>query len=320
MTIPQKMQAVILKAYGALDQLEYQEVATPTPTEHEILIRVRGTTANPVECAIRSGQLKHFIKVPKSRILGLDASGEVLQVGSKVTRFKVGDEVMAFIHIEQSGAYAEYATIHEDWATKKPNNWSFLEAGVASGVGMTAYDGLLKHGQLKAGEHVLINGAAGGVGHLAVQIARAIGAEVTATCSTPKVEWVKSLGAHRVLDYKKVDVYKTDLHFDVVFDCVGERTVWAWRKHLNPGGRHVMVAVGPIHMLMAKLAPLLVRRKSSNFYVTPNGKSLETLAKWAEEGKLRPYIEKIYTFQEIRDAQARVETGRTQGKVAIQIS
>lgn len=314
------MHAVVLQGYGGPDNLLYQSVPRPTPKDNEILIRIHGTTVNPVECAIRSGSLKRFIRLPLSRILGLDAAGVVVQVGSNVKRFRVGDEVMAFIHIEQSGAYAEYATCDEAWATKKPKNYSFLEAGVLSGVGMTTYEGLTTYGQLKAGESVLINGAAGGVGHIAVQIARAMGAEVTAVCSTSKVAWVKELGAHHVVDYTQEDIYKSPRTFDVIFDCVGEKTVWAWRKHLKPKARHVMVAVRPIHMIMAKLAPLLVGRRSFNFYVTPDGNKLEKLVTLAEEGKLRPFLEKTFSLQELPQAHAHIETGRTRGKIAIQIT
>lgn len=312
------MKAVVIRQYGPPEVLEYATVERPFPKENEVLVKAHASSVNPVDCAIRRGQLKRFIRLKLPAILGVDVSGEVVEVGAAVKNLKVGEEVYAFLRPHVSGAYAEYAAVPAAWAGSKPTNISHTEAAVTPGVGLTALQALRNVGHLQGGQKVLINGGSGGVGTFAIQIARALGAEVTAVCSTLKVELVKHLGAQRVIDYTQADFTKDDDRYDVILDCVGNKTFLALRRLLKPGGKHITVVPGPRQFLHSLLAVFFPGKQSKVFVLEP-GKDIDVLTRLIEDGKVKPVIDRVYPLAQLAEAHRYSETGRAAGKIAVTV-
>lgn len=291
----------------------------PSPGPGQLLVRVRGSSVNPVDCAIRAGALRWFIRLELPTVLGLDYAGVVDAVGAGVTQFAVGDEVFGFIDIRKCGAYAEYAVVDAASAARKPARLTWEEAGACPGAGLTAQQALLTVVAVKAGERVLVNGAGGGVGTFAVQLARALGCHVTAVGSTSKRELLLGLGADAVLDYTREDPLAARAAYDAIVDCVGNIGVLASRRLLRPGGRHVAVASNPKIMLRALVSKLLPGKPYRSMYVVPRGSDVAALAGWLERGQVRVVLDRSYPLAEIAAAHAHVERGRSAGKVAITI-
>jgi NADPH:quinone reductase-like Zn-dependent oxidoreductase len=311
------MKAVVINRYGGPEVLEYVDVDRPRIAEDEILVRVRATSVNPVECAIRSGRLRIFFRLKLPTILGVDVSGEVAEVGAAIKKFKVGDEVYAFIRESRGGAYAEFAAVPATWAGRKPANLSHTEAA-APGVALTALQTLHRVAQLRAGQKALINGGAGGVGTYAIQMARALGAEVTAVCSTPKVELVRRLGAQRVVDYTQEDFTKDRGRYDVILDCVGNHTYLALHRLLRPGGIHITITPRPHHYLFSLFSIFTPGKRSKVFIVEP-GKSIDLLTQMIEAGQVKPVIDRVYPLGQMAEAHRYCERGRAAGKIVIAI-
>lgn len=309
---------MVINRYGPPEVLEYATVETPTIRADELLVKVHATSVNPVECRIRSGQLRAIFRIKLPAILGVDVSGEVVAVGSSVQNFKVGDEVYAFIRESRGGAYAEYVAVPAIWVGRKPANLRDIEAGVVPGVGLTALQVLEDIAHVQAGQKILINGGAGGVGTFAIQIARALGAEVTAVCSTAKVELVKRLGAQQVIDYTKEDFTQTPERYDVILDCVGNHTYLTYRKLLKPGGIHVSVIPLPIQFLASQL-DRFTPGKRSKVFIVETGKSLDRMTQLIEAGQVKPVIDRVYPLKQIAEAQRYCEKGRTAGKIAVSV-
>ena len=331
------MKAVVYHEYGSPDVLRYEEVERPTPGDRQVLLKVAAASVNPLDAGfIRGGgRLVNGLRKPKFNRLGVDVAGLVLSVGDKVTRFKAGDKVFGVcIRDPQAsslrvwmcnGAFAEYACAPESTLATKPGNLTFAEAASAPVAALTALQGMRDKGNLQAGQRVLINGAAGGVGIFAVQIAKAFGANVTAVCSTAKLEMVRSIGADRVIDYTQQDFTRMGEHYDLFFDCAGNHPLSASKRVLTPTGIHLMVGDrsgrSPMALLSRLAAAVALSKFGSQkhvpFLAKPTKQDLEIICELVASGKVRPVIDKCYSLSEAAEALRYIEGGHARGKVVI---
>jgi NADPH:quinone reductase-like Zn-dependent oxidoreductase len=311
---------MLIPKYGSPDVFEFGEIDTPKPTSDQILVRVKSSSVNPVDCGIRAGLLKSFVQLKLPAVLGVDVSGEVVEAGRNVTKFKVGDNVYAFMGIKRNGGYGEYVAIPESFAARTPRNISVAEAGVVPGVGMTAVEAFTTHAALKTGGEVLINGAAGGVGTYAIQIAKLMGARVTAVCSTGKINLVRELGADAVIDYTREELHGANARYDVILNCVRGMSDVKLTKLLEPRGTLVSIVGNPLQLPLLKLRNLFASKKIAAFFVATLGENLQTLTEWIEQGTVKPVIEKTYSWKQLADAHRHCETGRVAGKIAITVN
>lgn len=313
------MKAMIIKQYGGPEVFELGEVETPKINDNEILVKVYGSSVNPIDTGIRRSLLKSFIRLKLPAVLGVDVSGEVVKVGRNVTKFKIGNIVYAFLGISKNGGYGEFASIPESFAALVPDNLNIIEAGTVPGVGMTAYEALTVHAPVVKGMKVLINGATGGVGTYAIQVAKHFGAEVTAVCSTEKVDLARQLGADVIVDYKKQNIFETSDKFDIVINCVRGIGFKKFVKLLKPKGRSIVIAGSPLEIPLIKLSNLVSSRKTIPFFVKTDGAILEGLSVLIKSGAVKPVIQKIYSWKELSQAHRAVEAGKITGKIGISI-
>jgi NADPH:quinone reductase-like Zn-dependent oxidoreductase len=325
------MKAVVYQNFGSPDILECQEIRKPVPAEDEVLIKVRAASINPLDWKLMKGgpliiRLLLGFGNPRIKRPGVDVAGEVEAVGNKVTEFKPGDQVFGTC----VGAFAEYATSKSVMGMKsalviKPENITFEQAAAAPIAALTALQGLRDKARIEPGQKVLVNGAAGGVGTFAVQIAKVFGANVTGVCSTRSVDMVRSIGADQVIDYTQQDFTKSGQRYDIVFDCVGNHSFSACRLVLNPKGIFVGVgAPGGISLsrLLAGLIGTLVlsmfvSQKAAIFIAKMNQQDLTTVAVLMATGKVTPVIDRRYRLSETREAFRYMEKGHAHGKVVI---
>jgi NADPH:quinone reductase-like Zn-dependent oxidoreductase len=324
------MKAIISCEYG-VDNLRLAEIEKPTPTDDEVLIRAHAASVNPVDGhTIRGAWLMRpmsGMRKPKNTRFGTDFAGVVEGVGKDVANYKLGDEVFG----AKNGALAEYICVKADRAVvMKPSNVTFEQAGSVGVAGVTALQGLRDKGRIQTGQKVLINGASGGVGTFAVQIAKAFGADVTAVCSTRNVDLVKSIGADRVIDYTKEDFTKADRHYDVIYDLVGNHSFSERRKILTPKGICVLAGVGGAGAhpeTMGRIGANFWSAFQSNFtaqkfvfYIAKLTRDdLNVLRDLMQSGKLRPVIDRTYRLEQTADAVRYMEEGHARGKVVISL-
>jgi NADPH:quinone reductase-like Zn-dependent oxidoreductase len=317
------MKAIVYQRYGSPDVLACEEIEKPTPGDHEVLIKVRAASLNPLDRHIMRGRpfplrIAFGLRKPKIRP-GRDVAGQVEAVGRNVTQFKPGDEVFGAC----SGALAEYACARQSAVVTKPNNMTFEQAASVPVAALTALQGLRDKGQIRPGQKVLINGAGGGVGTFAVQIAKSFGADVTGVCSTGKMDMVRSIGADRVIDYTQEDFTQGTQRYDLIFDLVATHSLAAYRRVLNPNGICVP-AGGPTKvrsiLVLAFEVLVLSRFVSQNFvmFVAKLSKEdLTILRELMEAGKVTPVIDRRYTLTEVPQAIRYLEEGHARGKVVI---
>ena len=310
------MRAALIQRNGPPDVLEIGEV--PAPPVADVLVRVFASSVNPVDCAVRRGGLRRYAGVPFPIIPGVDVSGVIEKVGPGVRELRPADEVFGFIP-KIGGASAELVACKARWLARKPAGLSHAEAAVIPCVGLTALQALRDKAWLQAGQSVLIVGASGGVGSMAVQIAALMGAEVVAVCSTANVEFVRSLGAARVIDYRKQDLQRETRQFDAVFDCVGSHRFAFYCSLLRQGGRHVGISCTRPAMLDSLLSRLTPGRKSFQFHVKAERKDLDQLRNWIEQGKVKPITSCVYPLDQIAEAHRQCETRHTVGKIAVTV-
>jgi NADPH:quinone reductase-like Zn-dependent oxidoreductase len=299
----------------------------PTPGDKEVLIKVRAASVNPYDWHLMRGT-PHFVRLftglrkPKSLRVGADVAGEVESVGRSVTHFKTGDAVFG----TSRGAFAEYACAPESTIAVKPDHVTFEHAASVPIAGLTALQVLRDKAGVRAGQRVLINGAAGGVGSFAVQIAKSYGAEVTGVCSTRNIDMVRSLGADQVIDYTRADFTRNGQQYDVLFDCIGNRSLLECRRVLTPNGAYVGVGGGgpdvdSITLLTGMIRKLalswFVRQKLLGLLASANQLDLAILGDMITTGKVRPVIDRRYKLSEVSDAIRYLETGHARGKVVI---
>jgi NADPH:quinone reductase-like Zn-dependent oxidoreductase len=327
-----KMKAVVYYNYGSPEVLQLEEIEKPVPNDNQVLVKIRAVSINPYDWHFMEG-VPYIARVlgfgalkPTSPQLGVDFAGTVEAVGKNVTQFKPGDEVFG----GKGGAFAEYVAINEKFLIMKPANISFEQAGSVQIAGLTALQGLRDKGKIQPGQKVLINGASGGVGTFAVQIAKTLGAHVTGVCSTRNVELVRSLGADQVIDYTKEDFTKSGQRYDVILDNVGNRSLSESRRVLTPNGKYVLIGGGGVNdnrwigPFGAVIKTLLVKpfiSQEMNMMMSEVKKDdLTLLADLMQSGKVTPVIDKTYPFSEIREAVRHVETGRARGKVVVTLN
>jgi NADPH:quinone reductase-like Zn-dependent oxidoreductase len=321
------MQAVRYTQYGSADVLQLLDVEKPTPKDDEVLIKVIAAGVNPADWRMMSAKpflarLDNGLFKPKKTKLGCDVAGRVEAVGSKVTQFRPGDEVFGDMFDAGMGAFAEYAALSEQFLALKPANLSFESVAAVPLAAVTALQGLRKGG-LQAGQKVLVNGASGGVGSFAVQIAKAAGAEVTGVCSTRNLELVRSIGADHVIDYTRDDFTQSGQQYDLIYDAVGNRSVAEYKRALKPQGRCVIAGFTSLPRLFQHMiiGPMVSRKGGRSIgqqgTATPNQQDLLTLKAMMEAGQIIPLIDRCYPLSEVRDAIRYVETGRARGKVVI---
>jgi NADPH:quinone reductase-like Zn-dependent oxidoreductase len=316
------MKAIVQNAYGSPDVIELKEVDKPDIKENDVLVRVVAASINAGDLFSVRGSpwLARFsvgFPKPKDYVLGWDAAGYVEAVGEQVTQFKAGDEVFILC----SGAFAEFACAPEDRVALKPKNLTFEEAAAVPSAALTALLALRNQGQLKEGQKVLINGASGGVGGFSVQIAKALGAEVTGVCSTRNIELVRSLGADHVFDYTKEDFTKSERRYDLILDNVGSRSFADCRRVLTPQGVHLPNTghAGMSYVLKAYLLSALMRQHMAPFMAEPGPEDILFLNEMIEAGKVKPVIDKVYPMSEAKDAFWYLEREHAQGKVVIKV-
>jgi NADPH:quinone reductase-like Zn-dependent oxidoreductase len=325
------MKAVVYCDYGVAN-LKFQDVEKPTPADDQLLVRVRAASVNPLDWHFVEGTpylmraLAAGLRKPKDTQLGVDFAGTVEAVGKNVTKFKPGDEVFG----GRTGSFADYVCVRESRAVAlKPANISFEQAASVPIAGITALQALRDKGQVQARQKVLINGASGGVGTFAVQIAKARGAEVTGVCSTRNLDLVRSLGADHVIDYTKEDFTKTDQRYDLIIDNVGNRSLSECRRVLKPKGILVLVGggganeqglIGPMAKpIKAMLLSPFVSQKIGMILAELNHDDLAFLAGLMESGKVKPVIDRSYKLSEVPEAIKYVEQGHARGKVVVSV-
>jgi len=330
------MKAIVYRNYGSPDVLRLEEIEKPTAGDDEILIKVRAAAVNPLDLLFRgTSYLVRMItglRKPKDTRLGVDVAGQVEAVGRNVTQFKPGDAVFGTC----KGAFAEYACAPESALVVKPDNVTFEQAASVPIAALTALQGLRlgglglgglgDKGHIQPGQKVLINGASGGVGTFAVQIAKSFGADVTGVCSTRNVEMVRSIGAKQVIDYTREDFTKSgqsyDQRYDLILDCVGNHSLLAHRRALNPNGVCVVAGAKGLwdfltHALAAPVLSRLVSQKFVTFIAKLNKEDLTIMRELMANGKVIPVIDRRYSLSEVPEAIRYLEKGHARGKVVI---
>lgn len=309
---------MILRSYGGPEVLERGEIEAPRVGPGDVLVRVRGSSVNPVDAAIRAGMLRTFVRLRLPAVLGVDVAGEVEETGPGVTRFVKGDRVFAFTGIDRGGGWGELVALPEGFLAKIPTRLSWAEAGTVPGVGATAYEAFTIHAPLRQGMRVLVNGGAGGVGTWAIQIAKALGAEVSATSSGEKAGLLRELGADHAIDYRAADPFGSSRgSFDVVLNNVRGAELGPMRELLRPSGALVTVTGDPIQNVASGIRNAFSSQKTIAFTVQTSGAVLSGLADLIANGRARPVLERTYGWSELADAHRRVETGRVAGKLAV---
>ena len=323
------MKAVVRRCYGPPDVLALEDIEKPTPADNQVLVKVRAAAVNPVDWHYMRAKpylirIETGLGAPKNIRLGIDFAGTVEAVGKDVTRFKPGDDVFG----GKFGALAEYVTIAEDGlVVLKPANLTFEQAGAVDVAALTALQALRDKGQVQPGQKVLINGASGGVGTFAVQIAKSLGAEVSGVCSTRNVEMVRSLGADHVFDYTKEDFTTSGQLYDVILDNVGNRALLDVRRVLKPQGKYVLIGGGGpdegpwigvfIGAIKAWVVSHFVDQEMGMFIADASTADLEILSDLMEAGTVTPIIDRTYPMTEAADAMRYLEKGHARGKVVV---
>jgi NADPH:quinone reductase-like Zn-dependent oxidoreductase len=321
------MKAALYSRYGPPDVVQIKDVEKPVPKDNEVLMEVRAASVNPLDWHFMRGT-PYFVRImtglrkPKDKRLGVDVGGQVEAVGRNVTQFKPGDEVFGACR----GAFAEYACASESALAMKPDNVTFEQAASVPIAAFTALQGLRDKGQIQPGQKVLINGAAGGVGTFAVQIAKSFGADVTGICSTRNVDMVRSIGADRVIDYTQEDFTKSGQRYDLMLDSVGNRSLSACRRVLNPKGIYIPVGgeagrwmIGPLARSITALvlSRFVSQKLVASFLAKPSKEDLTIMHDLMKAGKVTPVIDKRYRLSEVPEAIRYLEEGHARGKVVI---
>jgi NADPH:quinone reductase-like Zn-dependent oxidoreductase len=332
------MKALVLKRYGGLDQVAFADIPRPTLKPDEILVQVHAAGLNPIDCAIPKGTFKPILRFQLPTTLGSDLAGVVVEVGSRVTRFKPGDAVFASIFDLGTGALAEFAVVPENATALKPANLDFVQAASIPMVGLTSWQALKERAQLKPGQKVFIPAGSGGIGTFAIQLAKHLGAKVGTTTSTGNVELVRALGADEAIDYKQQKFDEVLRDYDAVLGTVRGDAIEKSLRILKSGGV-VISLIGPPDAAFARargmnffmkfvfglLSCKIIRRarkrgvECSFLFVHPDGGQLAEIGKLLEAGRIRPVIDKVFPFDRAKEALTYLEKGRAKGKVVAQI-
>ena len=307
------MKAIVIHEYGGPEVLKYEDIRRPEPKDDQLLIRVIAAGVNPVDGMIRSGMFKGNRTFPI--ILGGDVAGVVEKVGSKVTKFKAGDPVFAYVSLDDSGGYAQYALVTKREVAPKPKSLTYVEAAAVPIVAMTAWQALVDTAKLNAGQTVLIHGGSGGVGSFAIQIAKARGAKVIATASTRNQDFLKQLGADVAIDYTKQKFEDVAKDVDVVLDSIGGDTLARSYDVVKKGGIIVSLVARPKESELEKHS---IRGAALN--AEPNSEELAEIGKLIDDKKIKVIVSQTFPLSEATKAQEQVATGHTRGKIVLRIA
>lgn len=321
------MKAIVYYEYGSPDVLRMEEIEKPTPGDSEVLIKIYAAAVNSADWRLMKAEpflvrmMGTGLLRPKNPILGADVAGRVEAIGQKVKQFRPGDEVYGDLSGHGNGGFAEYVAVDEEAMALKPANLTFEQAAAVPMAAVTALQGLRDVGQIQPGQQVLIHGASGGVGTFAVQIAKAFGAEVTAVCSTTKVELVRTLGADHVIDYTQEDFTRNGQQYDLILAVNGYRSLADYQQALKPQGIYVMAGGSTAPLFQALLFGRLLSRKGgrtiNGVSAKPNQKDLIFMKELIEAGKVMPVIDRCYPLNEVPEAIGYVSQGHARGKVVI---
>jgi NADPH:quinone reductase-like Zn-dependent oxidoreductase len=320
------LKAMVWTAYGAPEVLQLQEVAKPTPRDNEVLIKVHAATVTLGDCELRSLQVAGWLWLPlriyvgllkpkRITILGQELAGEVVDVGRAVTRFKPGDPVFGPTML-RLGAYAEYIALPEKYLVRKPADLSYAEAATIPTGGVNGWH-FLNVAQVQAGESVLINGAGGSIGTYAVQIAKALGATVTAVDSAEKLAMLRAIGADQVIDYRQTDFTQSGQRYDVIVDVIGKSPFGRSVNALKPNGRYILGNPSPIAILRARWTPMRAGRKVTFAVATYQAEDYSAIQALMAVGKLKPVIDRRYPLAQLAEAHCYVDAGYKKGNVII---
>jgi NADPH:quinone reductase-like Zn-dependent oxidoreductase len=317
------MKAIVYHKYGPPDVLQLKDVEKPTPRDNEVLVKVHAAAANPADWHLMRAEpflarLENGLLKPKNTKLGADVAGRVEAVGRNVTQFQGGDEVFGGMTLNELGGFAEYVCAPEELLALKPARLTFEQAAAVPLAAFTALQGLRDKGQIQPGQKVLINGASGGVGTFAVQIAKSFGTEVTGVCSTRNLDMVRSIGADHVIDYTQEDFTRKGQQYDLIFDAVGNRSVSDYKRALSPNG---ICAVAGFTNLSRLFQVMLLGGKKIGLMETakPDKKDLAFIKELLEAGKVIPVIDRLYPLSEVPEAIRYLEAGHARGKVVITV-
>ncbi|MGS2761419.1 NADP-dependent oxidoreductase [Sinomicrobium sp. M5D2P9] len=332
------MKAFIINRYSKADKLQLVEVAEPVVKENELLVQVHSASINPLDVKLKSGEYKLLLPYKFPLILGHDVAGIITKVGSKVSRFKVGDEIFARPADFKIGAFAEYITINENDAALKPKNISMEQAASIPLVALTVWQAFVEKAKLKKDQKVFIQAGSGGVGTIAIQLAKHLGATVATTASAGNFDLVKSLGADIVIDYKTQDFETILKDYDLVLNNQDEKTLEKSMKILKSGGKVVSISSPPdpafakevgLSWFMKTAIFFLSRKVRSQakklgvdysfLYMQANGKQLSEIGKLIETGVIRPVVDKVFSFEQMNEAMSYVSSGRAKGKVIVKV-
>ena len=315
------MKAILLQHYGRLDALQIADIPTPTPEKGQVLVKVKAFTISPLELKIRRGEAKMFVRRKLPMVMGSDFAGDVVEVGEGVSNFKVGDAVLGSVDpFKQAGPYAEYVAVTERQICPKPDNLTYEIACTLPIAGMSALQCLRDLGKLRAGQHVLILGAAGAVGHIGVQLAKNMGATVTAVCRGENADFVLRCGADNVIDYIRQDVFTKFNTYDVVFDAVDKYPFSDAQKALKNGGIYVNTMPKPARMLSSLLNPFR-SKKMALLMMKSNSNDMLLVTKMAAAGVLKINLDKVYEgFESIHQATEKLEAEHVRGKLVIRLA
>lgn len=323
------MKAIVCPRYGSPEVLRVEEVVKPTPKDNEVLLKIHATGLNAADWHIMRGdpyllRLAFGLRKPKFEILGADVAGRIEAVGKNVRQFKVGDDVFGDLSGCGFGGLTEFAVAPESSLVLKPTTLSYEQAAAIPMAAVTALQGLRDKGFIQAGQQVLINGASGGVGTFAVQLAKSFGAEVTAVCSKRKMELVRSLGADHVIDYTHEDFTKGEKRYDLILAANGYHHIMHYQRALKKGGRYVMTGGADAQifqvLLLGPLISIGSSKKLSNLLAQPNQQDLLFLKALVESGKVAPVIDRQYTLNEVPSAMRYLEEGHAKGKIVIKMN
>ncbi|MEK4465305.1 MULTISPECIES: NADP-dependent oxidoreductase [Paenibacillus] len=331
------MKAMIIKKYGN-SPLQLADIPTPAVGDYDVLAEIHAASINPIDFKVRDGKVRTLLKYNMPLVLGNDFSGIVIQVGKNVKKFKIGDEIYGRPRKDRIGTFAEYISVHEEDIALKPHNLSFEEAASIPLVGLTSYQALHDILQLTAGQKVLIQAGAGGVGTFAIQLAKAMGIYVATTTSDAGAELVKSLGADQIINYKTEAFDKISQNYDGVFDTIGGETLEKAFKTVKQGGQIVSVSGLPnarfgkeygagfiktniFRLITRKLSKLEAKYKVkySFLFMKPSGSQLEIISELIESGQIKPVIDQVFPFVEAQKAMEYSESGRAKGKIILKI-
>lgn len=312
------MKAAVFSCYGGNDVVEVKEVPAPAAGPGEVVIKVHAASVNPVDWKVRYGQARIFTGSKFPKVLGCECAGEVFETGAGASTFRKGDRVVMYTSVKRLGAFAEYACTAEDRVYPIAEGISFEQATSLPIAGLTALQSLRDHGRIGAGQKVLINGASGGVGHFAVQIAKVFGAEVTGVTSGRNAEFVKGLGADKVIDHTKEDFTKSGVLYDLVFDAVSKRSFGECKQSLTRDGIYVNT-LPDATILYQFITGILPGKKARSMWVKPVAADMAWMMGQIKAGKVKVVIDQVYPLSQIKDALAASEGGRTRGKIVVTV-